>query len=75
MEETKQKQTEERTKQTKVNREGKRERERDGTGLSARDFMVFSKTFISLVQPSLCSNSRTHDLTIHESHDIRTTRR
>ena len=42
--------------------------------LSARNFYDLFKTFISLIQPSLCSNSRTHDLTIYESHNTRTTR-
>ena len=37
-------------------------------------FMVFSIFFIPLIQPSLCSNSRTHNFMIYESHDIRTTR-
>ena len=42
--------------------------------LSACDFYGLFKSFIPLIQPSLCSNSHTHDLTIYESHDTRTTR-
>ena len=47
---------------------------RVGRRVSARDFYGLFKTSIFLIQPSLCLNSRTHDLMIYKSHDTRTTR-
>ena len=37
-------------------------------------FYDLFKTFIPLIQPSLYSNSRTHDFTIYKLHDTRTSR-
>ena len=42
--------------------------------LSARNFIVFSKTFILPIQTLLTFDSPTYDPTIYESHDTRTTK-
>ena len=51
-------------------REGSEEEEGD---VSAQFYDLF-KTFIPLIQPSLYSNSHTHDFMIYKSHDTRTSR-